>query len=157
MCLIIDANLTAQVFAATPNQNFAPVLNWLMSPDGLMVCGGKNYDELKKIGRAAIFIQQLARAGHALLFRKEALEAEEKAVKKFNLMRSDDPHVIALARISGARVVCTDDAALIDDFKNVRLVPTPKGKIYRRREHQNVLGHSKGCRGYKKRKKASIG
>ena len=153
MCLIIDANLTAQVFAATPNPNFVPVLDWLSSRDGLMVYGGKNYDELKRVGRAAIFIQQLARAGHALQFRKESIEAEEKVVAQFNLMRSDDPHVIALARISGARVVCTDDVALIDDFKNTRLVPSPKGKVYRRKNHQNVLGHSKGCRGYKKRKR----
>ncbi|MDE0306934.1 MAG: hypothetical protein OXI87_18940 [Albidovulum sp.] len=44
---------------------------------------------------------------------------------------SNDQHVLALARISGARLLYTNDQKLMDDFKNTELVSTPKGKVYR--------------------------
>ena len=153
MCLIIDANLASEIFAGDSNPDFLPVIRWLLSENGLMVYGGKNFDELKKINRATAFIRELNRLGRADIYQPSEIDEEENVVMKLKLMRSDDPHVIALARVSGARVVCTNDVALIADFKNVGLVPSPKGKIYRGRQHKALLGHCRGCRGYKKSKK----
>ena len=44
--------------------------------------------------------------------------------------KSDDEHVLALALVSGARLLYTNDPALIDDFGNREIVASPRGKIY---------------------------
>ena len=44
--------------------------------------------------------------------------------------KSNDPHVLALALVSGARLLYTNDAALIDDFGNPEIVAKPRGKVY---------------------------
>ena len=44
--------------------------------------------------------------------------------------QSNDPHIIALAQVSGARLLYSNDKALQQDFKNQDLINNPKGKIY---------------------------
>ena len=44
--------------------------------------------------------------------------------------RSDDHHVIALAQISGARMLFSNDGALQQDFKNIKLIDQPPGTVY---------------------------
>ena len=53
----------------------------------------------------------------------------EKEVSSWNL-KSDDPHIIALALVNGARLLYSNDLALQKDFRNAKLVSKPKGKIY---------------------------
>ena len=43
---------------------------------------------------------------------------------------SNDVHVLALALVSGARLLYTNDAALIMDFKNSKVIANPRGKVY---------------------------
>lgn len=54
------------------------------------------------------------------------LEAERK-LKVKGCMKSGDTHIIALAMVSGAKLLMTGDTKLRKDFKNKRLVG---GKIY---------------------------
>lgn len=148
MCLIVDANLLSRVFRDPPDDDFKPVIDWLQSEVGMLVYGGtKNAEELSRVAIAARFVRQLASAGHAYVFPNVQVDAEESHVQQLGLLRSDDPHILALARLSNARVLCSEDNALIDDFKTLEIVPRPRGKIYKRKEHANLLGHSTGCVG----------
>ena len=61
-------------------------------------------------------------------------------------MKSNDPHILALARASGARLVYTGDGKLIADFKNKRLIDGPRGKIYTGASNVRLLNRSV-CRG----------
>ncbi len=45
-------------------------------------------------------------------------------------IQSDDHHIIALAQISGARLLYSSDQALHADFTNKGLIDTPRGKVY---------------------------
>lgn len=45
-------------------------------------------------------------------------------------LTSNDPHVIALADVSGARILYSNDENLRDDFRNSVLVSSPRGKLY---------------------------
>ncbi len=108
--------------------------------------GGENRRELAKLSNVRRRLKTLWSAGLALEEDDGDVDKEEKAVVKMSACRSDDPHVIALARVSGARVVCTEDQALQTDFKNRDLVPAPKGKIYKNANHAHVLGHNSLCR-----------
>ncbi|MDD9979746.1 MAG: hypothetical protein OXU81_00025 [Gammaproteobacteria bacterium] len=58
------------------------------------------------------------------------VEARAHELRQQHVCVSDDEHVVALALVSGARLLYTNDAALIDDFKNREIVRRPGGKIY---------------------------
>ena len=45
-------------------------------------------------------------------------------------LRSDDPHIIALAGESGARLLYSHDRSLQQDFRDVSLINNPRGKVY---------------------------
>ena len=49
-----------------------------------------------------------------------------------------DPHVLALAALSSARLLCTADTDLIKVFKDTQYI-SPKGSIYVRKAHQALL------------------
>ncbi len=147
MCLIIDASLASRIFDDAPEDDFIPVIDWLRSETGMIVYGGKNGAELSKVAKAARYIRQLAAAGHAYNVPAAQVDEEESKVVSMATLRSNDAHVIALARVSNARVLCTEDEALIQDFKDLEFVPRPKGKIYKRKDHADLLGHSRGCVG----------
>jgi predicted nucleic acid-binding protein len=89
----------------------------------------------------------LWQAGLALEVCTERIGQEERQVNAIEGRKSDDAHVLALARASGARVLCTHDEDLQADFKNLEIVPRPKGKIYKNQDHARLLGHNQICVG----------
>ena len=52
--------------------------------------------------------------------------------------RSDDAHVLALAKVSGARLLFTNDQALQNDFGNRGIVSGTRGKVYTTLKHQEI-------------------
>ena len=149
MCVIIDADVAARVFAVPPEDDFAPLWKWIEHKSGKIVFGfaGKLGVEWKKLAKAKRRLLQMWRAGQALQVPATRIEAEENAVTKLAICKSNDPHVIALARASGARILCTNDQNLETDFKNGELVPSPRGKIYKTANHKRLLGHNRICMG----------
>jgi hypothetical protein len=102
MCLIVDANLASIVFGpASPD--FRPIIDWLTLPkkDGKLVIGGRLKGELYKIEAARRFIASLLDAGRAKIIPDDVTDKETLRVAP--LCKSNDPHVIALAKISGAK------------------------------------------------------
>ena len=55
------------------------------------------------------------------------------------LCRSDDPHVLALARVSGARLLFANDGRLIQDFQNNDILRRPPGKVYPPTDYHRFL------------------
>ena len=60
----------------------------------------------------------------------EDVNGRAEALRRNNICTSNDEHVIALALVSGARLLYTNDKALIEDFKNRDIVAGPRGRIY---------------------------
>lgn len=148
MCLILDTNRFGVALAEPIPAEYAPLLRWLTDPQGTgtLVLGGTKYR--KEIGlhqRARRFFIEQVRAGRAIAVDDKAVDAEEERLQTKQACKSDDEHVIALAHISGARVVCTEDDALMSDFKNKALLDSPRGRIYRTAEHADLLHHDTGC------------
>jgi hypothetical protein len=144
MCIIIDANYASDIFRDTGNEDYVPVLNWLFEKDGILVYGGKLATELSRIGSAQRTIRVLRQAGRAIHIPDSEVNQEEQNVIHLGICRSDDPHVIALARVSGARTLCSHDNVLHNDFKNRTLIK-PKGCIYQDKSHSDLLKHTTGC------------
>lgn len=147
MCLIVDANLAAIVFGEPVHDNFRPILNWLLSPkeNGKLVVGGHLTTELYKVTNAHRFIRGLYQAGRVKIFPDDTVQKETKLVS--SICESDDPHVIALAKVSGARILCSHDTTLHKDFTNLNII-SPKGHIYQTSKHKRLLrlyGHTSAC------------
>lgn len=137
MPLIIDANVATDTFKLT-SPDFEPVLKALFSGKASMAYGGQLLDEYEKITEVVRAVRALDQAGKAKLYSHKLLDAEVKLVKGTNLCKSNDEHVIALARLSKARLLCSKDQLLHVDFTNTGLL-APKGKIYQNAGHKKLI------------------
>lgn len=145
MCLIIDVNV-AHEFSRPPSANAIPIINWLDKHDGRMVYGGHLAREMESTtADFRRFVAEHLRAGIAIRIADAAVDREHQRVA--GLCNSNDPHVVALALVSGARVLFSDDQALHADFKDPKLLNRPRGAVYQNAKHAHLLVHSSGCVG----------
>ena len=150
MCVrtIIDTNMFGELLS----EPVRPLLRWIERKDGVLVYpdGGKYHDELRRRGFSIHDIEQPQRPrgegrdearrseairrllrnyrqrGYVTRVRRSRVVPEDEHVAARNL-RSDDPHIIALARASGALVLCTNDGDLKSDFTDGDLLPPVAG------------------------------
>lgn len=137
MCIILDASIVGK-FNDLSNEDAAPVRKWIESGKGSVV-----YAPFMERGVA--IPQNLAeynRLGRLIPFTPEEVKAEQRRMERSGeiVLSSDDPHVLALARISGARLLFTDDLALRKDFKNRKILGKGKrGQVYSKKSHKHLL------------------
>lgn len=134
MCAIVDANVRDQVFGDAQSDAGKFFLDWLLKPNGgTLALGGKLRKELSDNGRNGNFMRvygQLRLDGRAKDIPDSVVDAETAALEARLICRSDDAHVLALARVSGARLLFTNEPRLIADFKDNRIISRPPGQIY---------------------------
>lgn len=143
MCIIVDANRMADFYGHAADAQ--PVLDWLLGRDGGLVLGGALKDEHEKSTsehRTRLWLQ-LKRAGRLYEPPRAEVDAETQALT--GKTASNDAHVLALARLSGARLLYTDDRPLMADWKNKTLLDRPRGSIYQTAKHRPLLRHNRGC------------
>ena len=154
MCAIIDNNVRHEVFGTDDVRTAAGrfLLEWIESGKGKLVIGGKLRQELSDYGRFLEWLPQARRAGHVILVGDDAVDAETTALQARNVCRSNDAHVLALAQVSGARLLFTNDQDLNKDFKNSRILGGVRGRVYTtlqrqdvRKSHRNLLNRTDLC------------
>jgi hypothetical protein len=148
MCLILDANRFGEALSTPPSPDYRPIIDWLTASNstGMVVFGGTKFlQEIARSPRARQWFLELQRAGRAKSIDRAAVDAEEQAVRARGLCFSDDEHLVALARKSGARIICTEDAALFKDVRNPALLSQPRGRVYRTKRHVALLCHHARC------------
>ncbi len=152
MCLIIDANKMADFVNAPKHEDHQPIYRWIAAQGGVVALGGRLFAEQMRVERARGLFAEWLRAGRAFRYKDAEVSKEESEVVGSGLCKSDDPHVIALARVSGARVLFSADQELGADFTNLELVPRPPGKIYKNAAHAHLLRDAPRCRSPQQRK-----
>lgn len=141
--MILDTNRFSMVFSDKPDPEYAPVVEWLFDGDGLLVFGGTQYRaEIARHAAAQRVFVQLARAGRARSVVDGPVDAEAATLRA---CQSNDSHIVALARVSGARTVCTDDHELMIDIRKKALLDKPRGRVYQRTSHRHLLRHDPCC------------
>ena len=142
MCIIVDANRLGNVLAEPADEDAAPIREWLNRKGGSIFYStdGKFANELGK--KSKIQLQNYSRAGKAKLFSASKFEQDLRDLQAQGGLRSNDPHILALARASGARLLYTGDQNLIKDFKDGRFIDNPRGKIYSGAANANLLTRS---------------
>ncbi len=146
MCAIVDANVAGRFFSRPPDPELLPLWKWIDDGRSILVVGGRLRDELDAIGLAAEQIRIWAQAGLVGFVAPEEVEAATASVAGTGLCASDDEHIIALARVSGARLLCSEDQDLHADFRNRELIRNPRGAVYQNASHAHLFGHRRGCR-----------
>jgi hypothetical protein len=149
MCLIVDTNVAHRALCDPTDPEFEPVYRSLFGegrPQQNLVYGGGLAAEYGRSGRISRAVEELLRAGRAWREDDGAVNAETRLAAQH--CKSNDPHVIALARVSGVRLLCTHDtnSGLMVDFKSKRLVDKPRGRIYTRQKNSDLLSAKCPCR-----------
>lgn len=141
MCIIVDANKLGTFLADSPDADSEPIHRWLghRNAKGVLVysTGGKFGAELGLQARKKLFVYVQAGKAHLIPPHRFADDADQ--LQASGKLRSDDPHVLALARASGARLLYTADGDLIADFKDRDLIDSPRGKIYSNAGNSDLL------------------
>ena len=140
MCAIVDANVGHEVFG--PNQSEAGefMLRWLERGGGPLVVGGELLKELGRNGRFVGWLRNAQRRGLARRVSDDEVDAETETLRSQSVCRSNDEHILALARLSGARLLFTNDNALQDDFRDRQIVPGTRGRVYTTGQSRRVSG-----------------
>lgn len=143
MCIIIDTNSLSCVFdKESDNHNdFEPVLNWIYNGKGKVIYGGSKYlDEIKK-KYLALFVQ-MRKAGKAIYINCDKVNEEEEVVNKMIKHPDyDDPHLVALLRISGCKLICSQDKRAYPYFRHSLFFSpsSKKPKIYSSKRNARLL------------------
>ena len=151
MCAILDANVVHKVFGEYRPDAGKAFFDWLTSGRGSLVTGGKLHRELTRVHSFREWSKQAVLSGRIKRFDDRVIDDRTERLKDSCI--SDDPHVIALAQISGARFLYSDEGNLHEDFKNSDLIGNPRGTIYSTKErdsftsnHRKLLRRSGICR-----------
>lgn len=144
MCLIVD-NCVAHRVLLIDDPDYAPVRRALEEGRNTMVYGGHLLTEYRANNDVTKMVIRYGQAGRARRIPDADVEAETDEVEATGICVSNDPHIIALARVSGARVLCSTDQNLHRDFTNSSLITRPKGKVYQYASQEHLLNACRKC------------
>ena len=153
MCAIVDANSLADVFKDNPSERAAAFFNWLEEHHVKLVIGGTKYrHEVDEVKKASLWFRRAINTGRAEEVDDGTIDDDAHHLENLRdarsrkVLRSDDPHVLALARCSGARLLYTDDGDLIQDFTDGKIVGKPVGKALPPDEYHDFLNNRRNRR-----------
>ena len=152
MCAIVDVNIVPELFSSNSLSAGRKFLEWLDSGTGVLVVGGILLEELNNT-QAKMWLETAIRSERAFRIDSNKVNARTSVLEMEHSYKSDDPHILALAQLSGARLLYTNDRDLQADFKNKALIDTPRGKVYStlqdkefKESHKNLIENKNLCR-----------
>ena len=159
MCTILDASVVGEVFSSERRAAAQKFFVWINTGPGRLVASKKLLTELDKNSKFTKWRGEAIRAGRIKIENEKHVAAKTYALIQMKKSRgaelsysSNDPHVLALAQVSGARLLYSNDRKLHKDFKRKTLI-NPPGSIYSTlkiqsysRNHRQLLTNYKLCR-----------
>ena len=137
MCIIVDANRLGAL--ANPDDADAkPVRAWLNRGGRIVYSTAGAF--AREVGRRALLTYD--RAGKATRVPVARFADDERSLRADADLRSNDSHVLALARAARVRLLYTGDKNLMADFKNKKFIDRPRGKIYSSAANKRLLTRS---------------
>lgn len=152
MGMILDTNCFSRVFNRknVEHAEFAPVLNWLLNGEGVLIYGGSKYlEELKRCPQYLKIFGLLKRCKKARIVSSSEVDNFERILKlKVTNSDVDDHHLVAIIYASRCRLVCTKDQRSITFLKDTSLYADhcKKPKLYTSSRNVKLL-YSKYARG----------
>ena len=132
MCAIIDASVLTEIVGDNRTPAGIGFLDWITNGEGKVIYGGsRQLAEYKKVSGFAELIEELDRQNLARQLDKSEVDSISDSLVKQHPLRSKqkDSNVLAIAILSGARMLFSNDKPLHEDFKNTSII-SPKGKVF---------------------------
>ena len=130
MCMILDANVAHEILDPNVSAAGKAFRDRIKSGKAKLLLGGKLRDELSDQTRLMEWLRENILAGSIKNIDDQKVNREAQNLRNQRLCRSNDFHIIALARLGSARLLYSNDKNLQQDFKNKKLIDKPRGKIY---------------------------
>ncbi len=130
MCAILDANVTFEVFGDGKSPAGRRFREWLDRGRSFLVMGGKLADELNRDSRFQEWGRTAVEYGRLRIVDSTEVGEQAAKLRNANACVSDDEHIAALAQLSGARLLFSNEPNLHRDFKSKVLLDNPRGKVY---------------------------
>ena len=155
MCAIVDANVSGEVFGGNKSEAGQFFYDWLTDTkkSGRLAIGGtKLRTELGNHAGFKAWLAQAVLAGRARQMDDQKVNAEAELLQSQGNCQSNDWHVLGLARVSGARLLFTNDQNLQQDFTNREILGGVRGRIFTtvqrkdvRPAHRSLLNRTDLC------------
>ena len=132
MCLIVDNCVASRVLVHRDDPFFGNVSRCLFGGCGVNVrlkYGGDLLREYSASMDVLLALQELDKAGRADPIPDSLVRTEQVKIEAAGRHRSNDTHVLGLALASGARILCSNDNPLIQDFKDPAIIANPPGSV----------------------------
>ena len=131
MCAIVDANVVHEVFGSNRPEAGVKFLEWLDAGRGYLVVGGEPLRELSGSSEGfRNWAVQAQLAGRMKIENEHKVNTKAAALLAESICRSNDHDMLALAQVSGARLLYSNDRTLQQDFKNSLIINSPRGRVY---------------------------
>lgn len=130
MCAIVDTNVAHQVFRDKRPDAGEEFLQQIISGHLQLVVGGQLLVELNAYKEARKWLREGLLASKVSRVDDNKVNERTRELVESGELRSNDHHVIALAQVSGARLLYSNDKRLCMDFENTRVIHSPNGNVY---------------------------
>ena len=129
MCGIIDVNVLGEALRGRPSEAGPRFVAWASSGGTKLVVSRAMLAEIDSY-KFRLWFQQGMAANRVRRVPDESVDPLAEKLREEGGCRSDDEHIIALAQVSGARLLYGNDRALQQDFRDAALISRPRGKVY---------------------------
>ena len=141
MCAIIDANVAHEAFGTGKSTAAGRAFREAVDAGRLLlVVGGRVLDELDLNQGFRQWRAAAAQFGRVRVLDRQVVDAGANQLRSTQACQSNDEHVVALAQVSGARLLFTNDHQLQQDFRSKRLIDGPRGSVYTTRKGPALTG-----------------
>ena len=138
MCAIIDNNVLSEAFGTKKTEAGAAFLEAVEERGLKLVVGGELLEELDGNSTFREWRRTAIQYGKVHIEDEQEVKSLTDELEAQGICESNDHHVIALAQISGARLLFSNDDALQLDFTSASLINGPRGKVYSTVVHKNL-------------------
>jgi len=134
MCIILDVNCFGDLMNHN-NEDMEPVREWIKRRNSNNKIAFSSTDKFKRewSGERKRRLRTWYGKGKIKMVSSQKVESEANRLK--GNIKSNDEHIIALAKVSGVNVLVSLDKDLHKDFKKL----IKDGKVYQKANHKRLL------------------
>ena len=152
VCAILDASVVGEVFGCKRPGAGKEFFEWINNRSGRLVAGGMLLEELDMDSRFKKWRHAASLSGRFIFCSEKKIQTKMETLQSTGTCKSNDLHVLALAQVSGARLLYTNDNSLQQDFRNRKIINDPRGSVYTtakkksfEKSHQNLIKRKRWC------------
>ena len=111
-----------------------PVHEWLEKGNGKLVYSNHKSFEKELTKKQKTVLKGYNQSGKARFFPAKQVAKEASEIKNNHKLKSNDIHILGLAKAARAKLLCSKDKNLHSDFKDIL-----KGSVYQNAKHKRLL------------------